>query len=102
MVSAGFLRLATNPKVFVKPTPIGAAIGFIDSLLATPGVEMPRVGSEWPVLKRLSMHHRLAGNDIPDAWIAAAIQITGGHLVTFDRGFARLLGKSELTVLRAK
>jgi predicted nucleic acid-binding protein len=36
MVAAGLLRLATNPKVFVSPTPIDAAIAFVDSILATP------------------------------------------------------------------
>jgi len=99
MVAAGFLRLATHPRIFVNPTPIGAAVGFIDSLLAVAGIEMPVVGPEWPLLKRIATEQRLAANDIPDAWIAAAIRATGGHLVTFDRGFVRLLGRSELTVL---
>jgi uncharacterized protein len=98
-VAAGFLRLATNPKVFVKPTSIGPAIAFIDSLLAIPGVDMPELGREWPILRQLSRDHDLAANDITDAWIAAAVRTLGGHLVTFDRGFKRLLGRTELTLL---
>ncbi|MBV8305977.1 MAG: VapC toxin family PIN domain ribonuclease, partial [Gammaproteobacteria bacterium] len=50
MVAAGFLRLATNPRVFPSPTPIRAAVNFIDSLLAVAGVEMPELGREWPTL----------------------------------------------------
>jgi toxin-antitoxin system PIN domain toxin len=100
MVAAGFLRLATNAQVFVTPMPIGAAIEFIDSLLAIPGVDMPELGREWPALRQLSREHDLAANDITDAWIAAAVRTLGGHLVTFDRGFVGLLGRSELTVLR--
>jgi toxin-antitoxin system PIN domain toxin len=99
MVAAGFLRLATNPKVFPSPTPIGAAIEFIDSLLAVPGVEMPDLGREWPTLREFATAHNLSANDLTDAWIAAAVRTIGSHLVTFDRGFMRLLGRNELTVL---
>lgn len=99
MVAAGFLRLATNPKVFVAPTPIGAAIAFMDAILATPGVAMPELGREWPTLKQLSQDHEVAANDITEAWIAAAVRTIGSHLVTFDRGFARLLSRTEFTLL---
>ncbi len=99
MVATGFLRLATHPKIFVAPTPLAAAIEFVDSLLAIPGVDMPELGREWPTLRQLSLDHELVANDITDAWIAAAVRTLGSHLVTFDRGFARLLGRMELTVL---
>jgi len=79
---------------------IGAAADFIDSLLAIPGVDMPELGREWPALRQLSREHDLKANDIPDAWIAAAVRTLGGHLVTFDRGFTRFLGRTELTVLK--
>ncbi|HXQ29461.1 MAG TPA: TA system VapC family ribonuclease toxin [Gemmatimonadales bacterium] len=100
MVAAGFLRLATNPKIFATPTPIGAAVAFIDSLLAIPGVDMPELGREWPALRQLSSEHNLVANDITDAWIAASVKTLGGHLVTFDRGFSRLLGRTEVTILK--
>lgn len=99
MITAGFLRLATNRKVFVAPMTIDAAVAFLDSLLSIPGVEMPELGREWPTLKQLSREHRLAANDITDAWIAAAARTLGSHLVTFDRGFARFLERREFTLL---
>lgn len=99
MVAAGFLRLVTHPKVFVKPTPIREAIAFVDALLAAPGVEMPELGREWTAFRQLCRDGKLIGNDIPDAWIAAAVKANGSHLVTFDRGFARLLSKNQLTIL---
>jgi predicted nucleic acid-binding protein len=43
--------------------------------------------------------HDLTGNGVPDAWIAAAVHANHEHLVTFDRGFARLLARRELTIL---
>jgi toxin-antitoxin system PIN domain toxin len=100
MVTAGFLRLATNRKLFASPMPITAAVAFVDSLLVIPGVEMPELGREWPTLRQLSCDLGLAVNAITDAWIAAAVRTIGSHLVTFDKGFRRLLGNAELTVLK--
>ena len=99
MIAVGFLRLATHPKVFKLPMPISAAVAFIDALLARPGVQMPELGREWPTLKQLAREHDLVANDLTDAWIAAAVRTLGGHLVTFDRGFKRLLSRNELTLL---
>ena len=80
--------------------PIAAAVAFVDSLLVIPGVEMPELGREWPTLRQLSCDLGLAMNAITDAWIAAAVRTIGSHLVTFDKGFRRLLGNAELTVLK--
>lgn len=100
MVGASFLRLVTNPKVFVNPTPIVAAQAFLRAILDTPGVEMPPLGSEWSLLETLCKDHGLTGNDIPDAWIAAAVQATHGHLASFDKGFRRWLSAKQFTLLR--
>jgi hypothetical protein len=100
MIAADFLRMATHPKIFVIPMRIDAAFAFIDSLLAIPGVDMPELGREWPALRQLCTEHELAANDLPNAWIAAAARTLGSRLITFDRGFTRLLGRTELTVLK--
>ncbi len=62
MVAAGFLRLATNPKVFVVPTPGEAGVKFMDSILATPGVVISELGREWPT--RSSDRHDLTFPDV--------------------------------------
>ena len=36
MVTAGFLRLSTNSKLYANPIPIASAVAFVDSLLAIP------------------------------------------------------------------
>ena len=100
MVAAGFLRLVTNSRVFPDPSPIKEALAFIDALLSVPGVEMPESAREWPTLRRLCLEGKLSGNAIPDAWIAAAVKVMNGRLVTFDRDFTRLLGKGELVLLQ--
>ena len=99
MVVASFLRLVTNSKIFVHPTPVEDAVGFIDALFAVPGVEMPTLGIEWPMMRQLCLEKKLTANDIPDAWLAAAVIQLGEHLVTFDSDFKKLLRRAQVTVL---
>ena len=99
MVVASFLRLVTNPKIFVHPTPVEDAIGFLDALLAVPGAEMLSLGAEWPILRQLCLEKKLATNNIPDAWLAATVIQLGEHLVTFDADFKKLLRRTQVTVL---
>lgn len=42
---------------------------------------------------------QLTGNDLPDAWLSAAVAHLGEHLVSFDRDFRKLLGRSQFTLL---
>ena len=102
MVAAGFLRLVTHPRVFVRPTPIAAAQVFLAAVANTPGVEMARLGDEWPLFEQLCDTHQLSGNAIPDAWIAAAVQANHEHLASFDREFRRFLPPNALTILTPK
>jgi toxin-antitoxin system PIN domain toxin len=99
MVAASFLRLVTNAKIFIHPTPIENAVEFLDALFAVSGVETPNLGTEWPIMRQLCVEKKLAANDIPDAWLAAAVIQLGEHLVTFDTDFKKLLKRSQVTIL---
>ena len=99
MVLASFLRLVTSPKIFQQPTPIDAAVAFVDALLVADGVTLASVGPEWPGLRQLCLGRQLSGNDLPDAWLAATTVHLGEHLVSFDRDFRRLMGRSRFTLL---
>ncbi|HET7834538.1 MAG TPA: TA system VapC family ribonuclease toxin [Variovorax sp.] len=101
MVVASFLRLVTNPKIFLNPTPTPEALRFVDALLAAPGVERPALGAEWPAFRQLCADNALAANDVPDAWLAAAVTHQGEHLVSFDSDFRRLLSRAQFTRLQA-
>lgn len=100
IVGCGFLRVVTNPRVFKKPTPITEALEFLKELLALPNVVILPLGPEWPILESLCARHSLRGNDISDAWVAAAILHYDEHLGTLDRGFERFLGRRHVTILR--
>lgn len=99
MVLASLLRLVTSPKIFQVPTPTADAVGFVDAILAMPGVRLAALGPEWPKLRQLCLDKRLVGNDLPDAWLSAAVEHLGEHLVSFDRDFKRLLGRARFTLL---
>jgi toxin-antitoxin system PIN domain toxin len=99
MVIASFLRLATHPKIFVQPTPMSEALRFVDALLSAPGVQQPALAAEWPQFRKLCADKALAANDVPDAWLAAAVIRQGEHVVSFDAGFKRLLSRNQFTRL---
>jgi uncharacterized protein len=101
MVIASYLRLVTSAKIFAKPTAIRDAVSAVDKILAEPGVVLATLGTEWAELRDLCTAKNLSGNDLPDAWLAAATVHVGEHLVTFDRDFKKLLPRSQLTVLLA-
>ena len=101
MVLTSFLRLVTSPKIFQIPTPVEEAIEFLDALVATPGVELAKLGAEWPKFRQLCLDKGLRGNDMPDAWLSSAVAQLGEHLVTFDRDFRKLLARSQYTLLVA-
>lgn len=99
MVLASFLRLVTSPRIFHLPTPIEAAVAFVDALLASPGVQVAPLGPEWSKLRQLCLVKQLGGNGVPDAWMSAAVAHLGEHLVSFDRDFRKLLSRSQFTLL---
>ncbi len=99
MVVASFLRLVTNAKIFVHPTPVDDAVKFLDALFSVPGVEMPYLGSEWAIMRQLCLEKDMSANEIPDAWLAAAVIQMGEHLVTFDNDFKKLLKRTQVTLL---
>ena len=99
MVVASFLRLVTSPRIFQQPTPIEDAVAFIDALMAAPGVQLAPLGPEWPTLRQLCLDRQLGGNDVPDAWLSAAVAHRGEHLVSFDRDFRKLIARGHFTLL---
>jgi uncharacterized protein len=101
MVVASCLRLLTSPKIFKLPSGIDDAIAFIDAVLDQPGVQLAGLGPEWSALRQLCLDKQLSGNQLPDAWLAAATLQAGEHLVTFDTDFKKLLPRTQLTVLSA-
>jgi len=93
-VLLGLLRVATHPRIFASPAPTKAVAGFIEVLMAAPGVRsLPTTESVWARFRDLSRSDpEVRGNLIPDAWIAALALAHGAAVVTRDRGFRRFEG----------
>jgi len=85
----------------MKTTPVADAMAYVDALQAGPGVHVAPLGPEWSTLRELCLKEQLSGNDVPDAWLSAAVLQVGEHLVSFDRDFRRLLPRSQFTLLSA-
>jgi len=54
-------------------------VAFVDALLAMPGVQLASFGTEWPKLRQLCLEKQLIGNDLPDGWLAAAVDQQAEH-----------------------
>jgi len=92
-VLLGFLRIATNPKIFPKPLGSDTAMKKIDGWLALPVVSTVAEKPEhWATLRSLLDDVGAAGNLTSDAHVAALAITHGAILVSFDRDFARFEG----------
>jgi toxin-antitoxin system PIN domain toxin len=90
VVVAGFLRTATNSKIFRRPTPLARAVAFVDGLVAQPTCLPVSAGERhWRVLRELLLDGDARANNVPDAHIAAIALEHGATVATRDRGFAR-------------
>lgn len=87
------VRIATHPRIYETPSTPRDVLRFAESLLAAPATQLVRVGADhWPLFTQLVAEHRLRGNDVPDASLAAHCLELGASLVTLDRGFSRFVG----------
>jgi uncharacterized protein len=89
-VLTGFVRIVTHPRVFVEPTPLAAALDFVDRLRVAPAT-MRTVGGERSVgiFDQLCRTTDARGNHVPDAYLAAVAIDAGATWLSADRGFAR-------------
>lgn len=89
-VLSSVIRLATHPQIFKVPATPAEALRFAEALLQAPAVTVVRPGADhWSVFRDLVTTHRLRGNDVPDAYLAALAIEAGASMVTLDRGFRR-------------
>lgn len=102
MVAVGFLRVVTGNRIDSAEEPTARAVAFLKSLLRSPGVSWCQLGAEWSFLEASCLERNLRGPIISDAWIAAAVQANGLHLVTFDADFTGLLPPHQYTLLKAR
>lgn len=90
---AGFLRIVTNSRIFVRPTRAEIAVAFIDGLVGQPNCLQVAAGPRhWAILREVVLDADARANLIPDAHLAAVAIENGATIATRDRGFARFRG----------
>jgi hypothetical protein len=93
LVLSGFVRVATHPRVFDPPAPIGRALAFADALRSQPNAVLVAPGSRhWEIFERLCRAVDAKGNLVPDAYLAALAIESGSEWITTDRDFSRFPG----------
>jgi toxin-antitoxin system PIN domain toxin len=86
----GFLRIATNPRVFARPEPIDSAWRQVAEWLSVPLVWIPLPTERHSsVLGELLTGGRASGNLVSDAHLAALAIEHGLTLCSTDGDFAR-------------
>jgi uncharacterized protein len=89
-VLSGFLRLVTDRRVFVEPTPTSGAWEFVDRLLeARATVQLHASSRHWSHVRTLAHDIDARGGDIADAHLAAYALDNNATFISADRGFAR-------------
>jgi uncharacterized protein len=93
LVEVAFLRIVTHPGIFAVPSPFEEAVEFLQALHESGQFrETPwtlRMRAQW---WRWCRDLRLHGNDVKDAFLAAAAVELRCRLVTRDGGFSRFPG----------
>ena len=93
LVLSGFLRVVTHPRIFIHPTPLEDAVGFVEDFTRRRRVSVIAPGPRhWKIFLELCQAADARGNLIPDAYHAAVALEFGLEWITLDRGFARYPG----------
>ena len=90
VVVLGFIRVATNPRVFSPPLAVEQAIHVVDQWLGQANVELiAPTEAHWDHLKRMLADGGVGGNLTTDAHIAALAAEYGLVVHSNDADFSR-------------
>lgn len=89
-VLLGFLRIATNPRIFPEPLPTEDVLERIDRWLSHENTRLVQETDEhWFILRQLLEQTGTAGNLTTDAHLASLAIGNGATLVSCDSDFGR-------------
>jgi len=89
----GFVRLASDRRVFPQPLAVDTALDIVDTWLGAPGAVDVRPGPDHHrVLRRLLAAPNGVARLVTDAHLAALAIEAGGTVVTYDSDFGRFDG----------
>lgn len=93
LVLSGFLRVVTHPRIFNPPTPMEAALRFVDQLKTHPNAIPVYPGPKhWEIFIGLCKTAGVKGNLVADAYLAALAIESGCEWISTDRDYSRFPG----------
>ncbi|MCX6543752.1 MAG: type II toxin-antitoxin system VapC family toxin [Acidobacteria bacterium] len=93
IVLLAFLRITTREGILARTLTLAAAIGYVDSWLAQPNVELVTPGPHfWPLFRGLILASGTAGNLTSDAHLAAMAIERGATVCSTDNDYGRFPG----------
>lgn len=93
LVLSGFVRVVTNPKVFIKPSTLDQALTFVDSVSKAGNCVIINPGAaHLDIFIDLCRKSNAKGNLVADAYLAAISIESNSEWVTADRDFTRFNG----------
>lgn len=93
VVLSGFVRVATNPRIFSQPTPIGVALDFGEAIRSRPNCVPISAGPHhWSIFSDLCRAVNARGNLVTDAHLAALAIEADCDWISTDSDFAKFPG----------
>lgn len=93
LVWVGFLRIATNRRIFQVPSTIADASAFASAVDAAPGARtLPGHPDGIPAFLELCVSTDAAANLVPDTYLASIARSLACPIASFDRDFRRFDG----------
>ena len=92
-VLSAVVRLATHPRVYVRPSSLQDALAFCNALLQQEHCQIVQPGPRhWEIFQHLCASAQVKGNLVQDAWLAALAMESGCEWISNDRDYARFKG----------
>ena len=93
LVLSGFVRIATNSRIFDPPATLATAFDFVSSLVERPTARIVGPGPDHlPIFERLCREANATGKLVADAQHAAVAVEHGCTMVSTDSDFNRFTG----------
>jgi toxin-antitoxin system PIN domain toxin len=93
LVLSAMIRIATHPRVFVRPSTPQEAFAFAEAVRSRPNAVPVAPGPRhWAIFENLCERVQARGNLIPDAYFAAMAIESSCEWITTDRDYARFPG----------
>ena len=90
LVLSGFIRVATNPRIFDQPSTLDRSFAFVSSLLERPTARIVGPGPDHlEIFERLCRESQATGKLVADAQHAAVAIENGCTMVSTDSDFSR-------------